>query len=41
MYTITINHRDGNTKTYKIFRKEEARKEGIDYVYWKEAQNGD
>ena len=41
MYTITINHRDGNTKTYKIFRKEEARKEGIDYVYWKEAQKGD
>ena len=41
MYTITINHRDGNTKTYKIFRKEEAEKEGIDFVYWKEAQKGD
>ena len=41
MYTITINHRDGDTKTYKIFRKEEAEKEGIDFVYWKEAQKGD
>ena len=41
MYTITINHRDGNTKTYKIFRKEEAEKEGIDFVYWKDAQKGD
>ena len=41
MYTITINHRDGNTKTYKIFRKSEAEKEGIDFVYWKDAQKGD
>ena len=41
MYTITINHRDGDTKTYKIFRKEEAEKEGIDFVYWKDAQKGD
>jgi hypothetical protein len=42
MYTINITHRgDDNTTTYKVYRESEAKKENIDYVYWKEAEKGD
>jgi len=42
MYQITINHRGGSKpRTYTIYRQEEADKEGLKYVYWKEAQIGD
>lgn len=40
MHEITIKHRDGH-RTYKVFTKEEADEEGIEYVYWKEAYPGD
>jgi hypothetical protein len=42
MYTINITHRgDDNPTTYKVYRESEAKKENIDYVYWKEAEKGD
>lgn len=42
MYEVTINHpkNKGGQKTYQIYRKEEADKQGIDYVYWTEAEEG-
>ena len=42
MYTINITHRgDDSPTTYKIFRKDEADKQDIKYVYWKDARTGD
>ena len=41
MYTINIKHKDQGLVTYKIYRKEEANKNGINYKYWKEAEAGD
>jgi len=41
MYTINIKHKDQGMVTYKIYRKEEANKDGINYKYWKEAEAGD
>ena len=41
MYTINIKHKDQGLVTYKIYRKEEANKDGIHYKYWKEAEAGD
>ena len=40
MYTITIKHKDIGSKTYEIYTKEEADKEGLQYNYWKEAREG-
>lgn len=40
MYTVNIDHKDVGPTTYTIYRKEEADKKGIDYVYWKMVQPG-
>jgi len=42
MYTINIKHK-GDTKhtTYTIYRADEAKKQGIEYKYWKDAEKGD
>ena len=41
MYTVNINHKgQKEATTYTIYRKEEAEKEGIRYVYWKMVQPG-
>ena len=40
MYTVNIDHKDKGLTTYTIYRKEEADKEGIEYVYWKMADVG-
>ena len=40
MYTINIDHKDKGLTTYNIYRKEEADKKGINYVYWKLANVG-
>ena len=40
MYTINIEHKDKGLTTYSVYRKEEADKKGIDYVYWKMVQPG-
>jgi len=41
LYTINIDHKDKGLTTYTIYRKEEADKEGLKYVYWKKADIGD
>ena len=41
MYTIDIKHRDQGLVSYKVYRKNEADNEKINYKYWKEAQEGD
>jgi len=42
LYQVTINHKKGkDTKVYTVYKKEEAEKDNIDYVYWKEATIGD
>jgi hypothetical protein len=42
MYQITINHRGGDkTRTYSIYRKDEADEEGIRYLHWKKAEIGE
>jgi hypothetical protein len=40
MYEIEINHKDGPI-IYKVWRKDEAEKEGLSYKYWKKAEEGD
>jgi len=40
MYTVNIDHKDVGNTTYTIYRKEEADKKGIEYVYWKMVQPG-
>ena len=40
MYTINIDHKDKGLTTYTVYRKEEADKKGINYVYWKMADVG-
>ena len=40
MYTINIDHKEKGLTIYKIYRKEEADKEGLKYVYWKMADVG-
>lgn len=40
MYTVNINHKDLGLTTYTIYRKKEAEKEGIKFVYWKMVQPG-
>ena len=41
MYTVKIDHKSLGRKSYTIYRKNEADKEGLKYVYWKDAQKGD
>tara|TARA_E500000305_G_C4022653_1_gene239840 strand:- start:1932 stop:2711 length:780 start_codon:yes stop_codon:yes gene_type:complete len=41
MYTISINHKNIGPTTYNIYRESEAKKEGLTYVHWKEAEQGD
>ena len=42
MYTINIKHKgDTDHTTYTIYRAEEAKKQGIEYKYWKDAEKGD
>ena len=41
MYTIDIRHKDIGLVSYRVYRKEEADKEKINYKYWKEAKEGD
>ena len=41
MYTITIKHKDIGAKTYEIYTKEEADKEGLKYNHWKDAREGE
>ena len=42
MYKIDINHRDERGRVaYSIYREEEAKKIGINYKYWKEAEEGE
>ena len=41
MYTINITHKgDKEPTTYKIYRKDEADTQNIEYIYWKEADSG-
>ena len=40
MYTITIKHKDIGAKTYEIYTKEEADKEGLEYNHWRDAREG-
>jgi hypothetical protein len=40
LYTINIDHKDKGLTTYTVYKKEEADKEGIKYVYWKMANMG-
>ena len=42
MYTINIKHKgDTDHTTYTIYRADEAKKQGIEYKYWKDAGKGD
>ena len=40
MYEITIHHKTGK-KVYPVYTEEEAEKEGVKYVYWKNAEEGE
>ena len=40
MYTITIKHKDIGAKTYEIYTKEEADREGLEYSHWRDAREG-
>ena len=40
MYIITINHKDRGPTDYKIYKKDEADKKGIEYEHWKKAKEG-
>ena len=41
MYQVTIKHRDKGTRSYNIFTEREAKEEGIEYKYWKDADIGE
>ena len=41
MFTIKINHRGTGEKIYNIYKEDEAKTNGIDYSYWKEAEAGE
>jgi hypothetical protein len=42
MYTINIHHKgDEDVTSYRIYRKDEADKDNIDYKYWKDANTGE
>ena len=40
MYTINIDHKGKGLTTYTVYRKNEAEKEGIEFVHWKMVQPG-
>ena len=40
MFVININHKDVGPKSYTVRTEKEASTEGIDYKYWKEAEEG-
>ena len=41
MYQISIRHKGKGVRQYSIFTEDEAKEEGIEYKYWKEAEIGD
>ena len=42
MYTINIKHKgDKEVTTYPVYRKDEADKEDLEYIHWKDADAGD
>ena len=41
MYEISIKHKDKGRVSYSVYTKKEADTEGIDYLYWKEADKGE
>jgi hypothetical protein len=41
LYEVTINHREGGPTDYKVYKKDEAIDDGIDFIYWKDANEGD
>ena len=41
MYTININHRNIGKTCYKIYTKNEADNEKIEYTHWKDAKQGE
>jgi hypothetical protein len=41
MYQISIRHKGKGVRQYNIFTEEEAKEEGIEYKYWKEAEIGE
>ena len=42
MYTIEIHHKGDNSATsYSIYKESEAKKEGLDYKYWRDANEGE
>ena len=42
MYTIDIHHKgDKEPTTYKVYRREEADKNNLNYKYWREANEGE
>ena len=42
MYTIDIHHKGDNSATsYSIYKESEAKEEGLDYKYWREANEGE
>ena len=42
MYTIEIHHKgDSSATSYSIYKKSEAKEEGLDYKYWREANEGE
>ena len=42
MYTIDIHHKGDNSATsYSIYEESEAKEEGLDYKYWRDANEGE
>ena len=42
MYTIEIHHKgDSSATSYSIYKESEAKEEGLDYKYWREANEGE
>ena len=42
MYTIEIHHKGDNSSTsYSIYKESEAKEEGLDYKYWRDANEGE
>ena len=41
MYQISIRHHGKGVRKYNIFTEDEAKNEGIEYKYWKEAEIGE
>ena len=42
MYTIDIHHKgDSSSTSYSIYKESEAKEEGLDYKYWRDANEGE